>query len=31
MLELVRIDGVDYYDTLSKSEYYADQNHSGIH
>ena len=25
MLELVRIDGVEYYDTLSKSEYYADQ------
>ena len=31
MLELVRIDGVEYYDTLSKSEYYADQSKGEPH
>lgn len=31
MLELKRIDGVEYYDTLSKSEYYADQSKGEPH
>lgn len=29
MLEMVRIDGVDYYDQLAKSEYYAKDNEAG--